>query len=135
MSTTIERFEAKIERTDTCWLWTAARSDTGYGSFGVGGKVVNAHRFAYELWIGPIPEGMQIDHLCRVRRCVNPTHLQVVTQAENIRRGESPSARLHRAGVCSRGHALVGPDADVYVRKEGKPMCRRCTRERRAAKR
>lgn len=139
-----ERFMAKVDRDGPinehrpdlgpCWIWTGATGNHGYGSLrGDDGKTVLAHRFSYELQIGPIPVGLQIDHLCRVRACVNPLHLEPVTPIENVARGLSPAAVLHREGVCSRGHALVGPDADVYIRKGGKPMCRRCRRERRAA--
>lgn len=84
-----ERFWRKLEKTETCWLWTAAKQQNGYGMFGTepSSKVTTAHRYSYELHVGPIPEEMQIDHLCRVRACVNPAHLEVVTGLQNIRRG------------------------------------------------
>ncbi len=85
-----ERFWAKVDRSGPggCWLWTASTRE-GYGYFGLGRRdegMVDAHRFAYELLVGPIPAGLEIDHLCRVRRCVNPPHLEAVTSAENKRR-------------------------------------------------
>ena len=85
----LERFFNKVNKTDTCWLWTSAKNIDGYGIFRINGKNILSHRLSYELYIGKIPEGLQIDHLCRVRDCVNPDHLDPVTQAENIRRGLS----------------------------------------------
>lgn len=84
------RFWSKVNKTETCWLWTAAIvQSTGYGRIGTGGRhhMNSAHRVAYEMMVGPIPKGLQIDHLCRVRHCVNPAHMEVVTSAENTRRG------------------------------------------------
>lgn len=81
-------FWAKVRKTDTCWLWFGDRKDTGYGRYKFGRKNVAAHRFTYELAKGPIPEGLEIDHLCRVRNCVNPDHLEAVTHLVNVRRSE-----------------------------------------------
>lgn len=69
-----------------CHIWAAARIHTGYGRFWADGRMVQAHRYAYENVVGPIPDGLGLDHLCRVRACVNPFHLEPVTQAENLRR-------------------------------------------------
>lgn len=86
-----ERFEAKYVVTPGgCWRWIGTRTPEGYGQIRVAvGEVAYAHRVAYELLVGPIPEGLHIDHLCRVRACVNPAHLEPVTQAENNRRAAS----------------------------------------------
>lgn len=82
-----ERFFAKVMKTPLCWLWTAARTKNGHGVFGTGGGTsTSAHRWSYEYHLGPIPDGLQVDHLCRVTRCVNPAHLEAVTGAENVRR-------------------------------------------------
>ena len=98
----IQRFLMKVEKTPTCWLWTAAKQQGGYGMFGAKNtkKVVAAHRWSYEHFVGPIPKGMQIDHLCRVRHCVNPAHLEPVTPKENLRRGRE-ARRLERQGIAA----------------------------------
>lgn len=89
MSALDERFWAKVDRRSDaeCWLWLAATAGAGYGQFGANGKSVRAHRYAYEALVGPIPDGLEIDHLCNIRLCVNPGHMEPVTHAENVRRG------------------------------------------------
>ena len=89
--TPLERFNSKYRVTDAgCWLWTATLNNVGYGHFGFGGggKLVLAHRWAYLTFIGPIPEGLELDHTCNVRHCVNPAHLEPVTHAENQARAK-----------------------------------------------
>lgn len=95
----IERFWMKIQKGPGCWQWTGAISD-GYGSFGEGhkGRTHLAHRFAYELTVGPIPEGMQLDHRCSNRRCVNPAHLRPVTHKQNMEH-DSGAQRNSTTGV------------------------------------
>ncbi len=103
-----------------CWLWTAARYPNGYGTIridGTPGRMVSAHRLAYEKLIGPIPEGLEIDHLCRQRSCVNPAHLEPVTHAENVRR--MGAAITH----CKRGHEFTPENTR---RHEGRRRCRAC---------
>lgn len=87
------RFWTKVAKGSTmsaCWLWLGARQSRGYGQLDVGGRRVQAHRFAYELLVGPIAADLTIDHLCNVKACVNPAHLEPVTRAENSRRGAGP---------------------------------------------
>lgn len=99
-----QRFWAFVEKTETCWLWTGGTNE-GYGVLWLNGKNVKAHRFAYELLVGPIPDGLVLDHVvargCQWRHCVNPAHLEPVTERVNILRGSSPLAvawRQHNSG-------------------------------------
>lgn len=125
MSTTIDdRFWEKVDADGDCWVWTAATNTSGYGQFSVGGKHQGAHRVAWELLVGPIPEGLQIDHLCRVKHCVNPDHLEPVSHAENFRRGirgAQDRAKTH----CPQGHPYAGDN--LYVHPDGRHrQCRAC---------
>lgn len=81
------RFWAKVDATGDCWIWMGAKHWFGYGMFQLLGSTITAHAFAYMTLVGPIPKGLELDHLCRVQACVNPDHLGAVTHAENIRRG------------------------------------------------
>lgn len=128
--TTAERFLAKVEKTDACWLWTAALFPNGYGTFWDGTKHVRAHRYAYELLVGPIPEGLDLDHLCRVRHCVNPEHLEPVTRLENLLRAPRfAPGRTH----CPNEHELTA--RNVRVERNGYRRCRTCDRLRTRARR
>lgn len=82
-SVTEERFWAKVEKTEDCWLWTGAKTRGDYGSFKSGGKVVKPHRYSFELLNGPIPPGLCVDHICHVRLCVRPEHLRLATNKQN----------------------------------------------------
>ena len=104
--TTEERFWEKVEVTESCWLWTAGITHNGYGKFGERGKTLRAHRVAYERYIGKIPDGFILDHLCRVRRCVNPNHLEAITHKENTIRGESNNQYKGKTH-CIRGHEFT----------------------------
>lgn len=117
-----------IDRPDLgpCWLWTAATNGHGYGIFHLDGRLVKPHRFAYELLAGPIPAGLQLDHLCRVRLCLNTAHLEPVTNQENIRRGES-GVRQREKTHCPQGHPYAA--GNIY-RYRGKRNCRACSRVR-----
>lgn len=108
-----------------CWLWTGTRQMTGYGRFPIGRGSVPAHRFAYEQLACPVPDGLELDHLCRVRNCVNPAHLEPVTRAENNRR------RWATYTHCKNGHDLTDP-ANLYFVK-GRRVCKACQRARSAA--
>jgi len=126
-----ERFLAKVKKVESgCWEWQAGHYPTGYGLFsmkhpGGGWEMRYAHRVAYELFKGPIPAGLELDHLCRNRGCVNPDHLEAVTHATNIRRGAGPLADNARKTHCIRGHLLEGDN--VRVRPgTGWRSCRAC---------
>lgn len=106
-----------------CWIWTASIVN-GYGQFRYQGKMRRAHRLAYTLLVGDIPEGLEPDHLCRVRACVSPQHLEPVTHQENMRRGlEAQKPK------CRQGHLLTGNNVRFYERKpgQGQRICRKCT--------
>jgi hypothetical protein len=84
MATTAERFWKKVRIKGDCWTWTGSRSEAGYGRLRVGSDVIYAHRWSYEHYVGMIPDHMEIDHLCGVRHCVNPAHLDVVSHHQNM---------------------------------------------------
>ena len=121
------RFMAKIDRSENCWLWTACKNVSGYGVFSLDGKPRQAHRVSYEMYIGPIPDGLVIDHLCRNHSCVNPEHLEPVAQRENILRGKSPAARCATVKHCPQGHEYNEENTRRY---RGFGYCRVCDRQR-----
>jgi hypothetical protein len=120
-----------------CWVWTKVKSRAGYGFFRLGDKQRYAHCVAFEWAHGPVPAGLELDHLCRNTSCVNPSHLEPVTGAENKRRGTSFSAVNGAKTHCLRGHLFDA--ANTHVTKKGGRVCRRCatlrTRERRRRRR
>lgn len=122
---------------DGCWIWTKALDRHGYGKFVIardgdwrnGRQTVRPHRLAYELFVGPIPDGMTIDHLCRRRACCNPDHLKPVVNRENIMRGIGPPARNAQKLTCKYGHLLEGANVYIYTYfgREWR-CCRECRR-------
>jgi hypothetical protein len=107
-----------------CWLWLGPLNGHGYGRIHHAGRQRQAHRVVYESHRGPIPIGLELDHLCRVRSCVNPAHLEAVSGWENRRRGNSPAALAARATQCRRGHPYV--ENNIYWTKQGHRICRFC---------
>lgn len=119
-----QRFWEKVEKTDGCWLWVGSRDGNGYGLIR-NGRLVKAHRLSYEMHKGEIPDGMEIDHLCRVKACVNPAHLEAVTHRENMSRcPDTAQARLARRTHCKRGHEFT-PE-NTYPVPSGGRACRAC---------
>ena len=119
----MERFWLFAVQGDGCWPWIGAVDGDGYGRF----AMRSAYRIAYEAVRGPVPVGLTLDHLCRNRECVNPDHLEPVTNRENILRGESPAAKHARQSHCLNGHSF--DSANTY-RWHGQRICRACNRER-----
>ena len=124
----MDNFWSRVLKTDTCWLWQGVTSN-GYGRFPVkrDGKprYLLAHRVAYEELVGPIPEGLQLDHLCRVHSCVNPDHLEAVTGSENCLRGLLGRLRVWKTH-CPHGHPY--DEVNTYVGPSGRRDCRACNR-------
>jgi len=121
-----ERLWSRVEQFAECWEFTGANNGTGYGVISVNGRMVVAHRVAYEEMITEVPAGLMIDHLCRNRRCVNPWHLEPVTNRENARRG---AKSFDLTGACMSGRHVATPE-NVRLRTDGRRRCIACDRER-----
>jgi hypothetical protein len=130
--TVADRFEANAYcLPNGCWYWTGYKTKGGYGTISVRtGITTTAHRVAYELWRGPIPEGLQIDHLCRNRWCVNQQHLEPVTAFENSLRGETFTSVNVRKTHCDKGHAF---SVENTYWEGDKRRCRACNKAKNAA--
>ena len=139
------RFFEKVRFTDCCWEWSAFVNPDRYGVFGIGSRTdgtrrtIGAHRWSYQFFTGPIPQGLEVDHLCRNRKCVHPDHLRLLTPEMNKRLGDfrGNGARQKAKTHCPYGHAYTPENTAVGHRGDRK--CRACdrerARERRAAKR
>jgi len=123
-----ELFLAKVDTTGDCWQWTGSTVAFGYGQFNDGHTMVKAHRWLYELAVGPIPEGLVLDHLCRNPGCVRPSHLEPVTDQINILRGIGPTAVNAAKTHCAKGHSFEGEDAERLP--NGARKCRTCNRDK-----
>lgn len=114
-----------------CWLWVGGRARYGYGTFYLNGRHVYAHRVSYEMHVGPIPAGLELDHKCRVPACVNPNHLEPVTHRENVKRGLAgiKTAEWQRSKThCPNGHQYTADN--IYYRSNGHRDCRTCSQKR-----
>jgi hypothetical protein len=139
----IDRFWRRVDRSggpDACWPWTAAINGGGYGSVGWEGKTLAAHRIAYRLVMGTVPDGMDLDHLCHTRdtscaggktcphrRCANPAHLEPVPNLVNVMRGRSPHAEAARRTHCAQGHEFTPENTRVYASRKQR-VCLTCKR-------
>lgn len=137
-----DRFDSYIHKSDGCWQWTGGLISTGYGMFHPGhGESALAHRWAYERYVGPIPDGMVVDHTChngescppgpcKHRRCVNPDHLEVVGIVENVNRSHNSNIQKTH---CPRGHEYTPENTRIHVLSKGTGRsCRECARTREA---
>lgn len=133
-----ERFLSKVDKAGPvpacrpdlgpCWQWTGSLiKGSGYAQFWLSGTNRLAHRVAWRMRNGDIPEGLQIDHLCRNRACVNPDHMEVVTGLVNTHRGTSPAACNVGKTHCPKGHPYEG--GNLYIGSEGRRVCRQCQRD------
>lgn len=127
----ISLFLARVEKTDSCWIWRGRLDRDGYGKTSLDNRNQGAHRVSYQLFVGQIPDGLTIDHVrsrgCTSRACVNPAHLEPVTIRENTIRGDSPqlsAERQLRKTHCPQGHPYVGHN--LVIDEGGKRRCREC---------
>lgn len=133
-----ERFWLKVNRTEGCWLWVGATLPGGYGVFPIrhpdgGRRNIFVHRYAYQQLVQPIPDGLHIDHLCRVRNCVNPSHLEPVSPRENTMRGFTITRENVLKTHCSKGHPYDAENTRLVIRRrDGSTYreCRTCGREK-----
>lgn len=119
-----ERFWSKVDKTDGCWLWIAGKTDKGYAHFNAP-PYQTGHLWLWVQTYGEVPAGFELDHLCRVRHCVNPAHLEPVTHRENLLRSSSRHLIAHRTDTCFRGHSLL----DARMNHRGNRQCRTCVDE------
>jgi hypothetical protein len=135
----IARFHAKVDKTDGCWPWDGTVHSSGYGRFWFHGRTIAAHRFAYEINFGRIPDELRIDHRCHNedlecsggsgclhRRCVNPAHLEAVTPRENTLRGRGIAAIEAKRTHCPQGHPYSAEN--THIQRNGSRVCRTCKR-------
>src|SRR5262249_48328271 len=125
------RKRIRSDQATGCWIWTGGRTSSGYGSVSRKGRNTTAHRVVYEVTREQVPDRLVVDHLCRNRLCCRPDHLEVVTNQENVRRGDAArknGERQRNKTHCLRGHSLAG--LNLYTTPNGNRQCKTCKRER-----
>lgn len=130
-----QQLTAKLDRSggpDACWPWTGSLRSNGYGMLCSRGQQISSHRASYQTYIGPIPDGMALDHTCRNRACGNPMHLEPVTNKVNVLRGVGPTAQNAAKSHCVNGHLF--DEQNTRIDRGGKRACRTCQRERARAR-
>lgn len=120
----LKRFWNKVKKLNNCWEWTASLNKYGYGTFYYNKKIIKAHRFSYEISKGLIPKRLELDHLCRNPKCVNPDHLEAVTHKENTLRGNCFSAINAKKTHCPQGHKYNLEN--THISKKGERRCKTC---------
>ena len=123
----LKNFWNKVKKTDSCWLWTARKFDNGYGQFQVGNLPVQAHRVSYIMHNGNIPSGLVVHHECRVKWCVNPAHLRLVTHRENLLLDPTEASRNAAKTHCDNGHEFT-PE-NTRIAKPYQRVCKTCQRQ------
>jgi len=125
-----DRFWMSVKKggPEECWIWKKSLDVGGYGVFWVGDKHMKAHRYSWQLVHGPVDPTLCLDHLCRVRSCVNPAHLEPVTNRINVLRGVSIVAKVASSDKCMKGHSLS--DDNCRITPKGHRLCRICEKER-----
>lgn len=123
----LARLMSRVDKSTGCWIFQGALRN-GYGAISIEKKTVYTHRYSYERLVGPIPDGLVIDHLCRNRACCNPEHLEPVEQRVNCLRGDRAGLRV---SACLRGHDYT-PE-NTYINPLGYRVCRTCKKDRREA--
>lgn len=125
-----ERVQRRVVERGDCWIYTGKIDQYGYGGIAWAGEYFVTHRIAFQSLVGDIDDGLELDHLCRVRACCNPAHLEAVTHRVNLLRGETLAARNATLTACLRGHEYS--QANTYIRPDGNRDCRECRRRRRS---
>lgn len=129
---TKDRILFRIKRAKSCWVWEGSTDSGGYGTININGKTRGAHRVSYEAFVGEVPKGLELDHLCRNHACVNPKHLDPVTHKENSLRGIGPIPRNARKKRCKRGHLFTKKNTRYFQQSKNGVgrSCRKCARLR-----